>query len=74
MMGNFRGVQIFVVFVVDSAVTKIYAYDDILCKWIDDGRGQKYRGMASSTPIFLYLVLFVQVSLQMCLSNKEYGE
>ena len=86
MAGNFRGVLISVIFVIDLTVTKfshptkINAYGDMRVR--DDGRGHKHRGsaantsqyqqatvaiiiqlMVSSTLIFFYLMLFVQVSV-----------
>ena len=49
MAGNFRGVLIFVIFVIDLAVMKIpppmkiNAYGDMVTVH-DDGRGHKHRG------------------------------
>ena len=58
MAGNFHGVIIFVIFVVDLAVTKIppakinaYIYSDVLlCKHeqTDDEHGQKHCGSAAN--------------------------
>ena len=44
MAGNFRRVLIFVIFVVDLAVTKINAYGTGDMTVRDDGRGHKHRG------------------------------
>ena len=51
MAGNFRGVLIFVIFVVELAVTKISHPQKLMPtvilyagEWIDDGCGQKHRG------------------------------
>ena len=57
MVGNFRGVLIFVIFVVDSAVTKFshpqklvpHAYSNSDMRVYDDGRGNKHRGSAANT-------------------------
>ena len=52
MAGNFRGVLIFVIFVVDLESrnfppTKINAYGDMRVHY--DGRGHKHRGSAANT-------------------------
>ena len=52
MAGNFRGVLIFVIFVVDLAVTKFSHPRKLMPKVIwyhDDGRGHKHRGSAANT-------------------------
>ena len=49
MAGNFHGVIIFVIFMVDLAVTKINDYGDIIMRVHDDGRGQRHRGSAENT-------------------------
>ena len=57
MVGNFRGVLIFVIFVVDLAVTKfshprkINAYGNMVLRIRvhDDGRGHKHCGCVANT-------------------------
>ena len=57
MAGNFRGMLIFVIFVVDLAVTKFShprkLMPMVICGTMrvhDDGRGHKYRGSAAILP------------------------
>ena len=96
MVGNFRGVLIFVIFVVDLAVTKFFhprklmpGGDMVLCESMMMGVATNIvaaRPILSSiasnsshyhpadrclTLIFFYLMLFIQVSVGIWLSNKE---
>ena len=45
--GNFHGVLIFVIFMVDLAVMKINAYGDIM-RVHDDGHGQRHCGSTNN--------------------------
>ena len=55
MVGNFRGVLIFVIFVVDLAVTNFSTHENKFLRWYgimrvhDDGRGHKHHGSAANT-------------------------
>ena len=96
MAGNFRGVLIFVIFVVDLAVTKFShprklmpGGDMVLCEVMMMGVATNivaarptlssivsnsshcHPADRCSTLIFFYLMLFVQVSVGIWLSNKE---
>jgi hypothetical protein len=74
---NFRGVVIFVIFVVDLAVMKISTHENggaAPCSEavLESNNPTVFQLMTSSTLIilFVYLMLFVQVSLQNWLSDR----
>ena len=49
MAGNFYGVLIFVIFMVDLAAMKNVVYGDIIMRVHDDWRVQRHRGSADNT-------------------------